>query len=347
MKSQMKVAVMNAKRNVSIEMYDKPSPKAGEVLIKIEVVGVCGSDLHYYSEGKIGDLLVQTPFILGHEAAGTIVEVGSGVENVSVGDRVAIEAGIPCGNCEFCRQGKYNLCPDVRFLATPPIDGVFAEYAAYPAQWVYKLPDSMTSTEGVLIEPLAVGMHSSAIAEASVGQTAFIFGCGCIGLVTLLALKSRGVSKVYMCDLIPIRMQKALELGAERVFDVRKDDVVAQMLDITKGRGVDCVFEMTGAKSAVQQTVKIIKKGGNIVLVGLGADSEIPFNFGQLIWNEAQIRTCFRYRSIYPLAIEAVSSKLIPVSKIVSDTCKLDDISAALEYHVEHKNDIIKMVIEM
>lgn len=347
MEKQMRVAVMNGKQDVSIELRPVPVPGAGEVLIRIQTVGVCGSDLHYYAEGKIGDIPVQTPFVLGHEIAGTIVALGEGVQGLQTGDLVAVEPGIPCGTCEMCRSGQYNLCPEMRFLATPPYDGAFSEYLAYPAKWVFRLPEGMTATQGALIEPLAVGMHAAQLAEASLGQSAFIFGCGCIGLVTLLALRSRGVSEIYMCDVIERRMEKAMELGATAVFDSRKCDVAQEILRLTDGRGVDCVFEMTGNHNALMQTVDVACKGGVIVLVGLGPQSVMPFNFEKLIWNQVQIRPCFRYKNIYPKAIRAISSGMIHVVDIVSDRVRLEEVPEALKYHLAHKSDIIKMIVEM
>jgi len=347
MSEKMKAAVMNGRQDVSIETRDIPGIRDSEVLIRIQSVGICGSDLHYYAEGKIGEAEVCTPFVLGHEAAGIIEATGKDVGGLAVGDLVAVEAGIPCGECEYCRQGSYNICPDMQFLATPPVDGVFAEYAAYQAKWVFKLPESMTAAEGAMIEPLAVGMHAAEIGEATLGDTAFIFGCGCIGLVTLLALKSRGVSEIYMCDMIPGRIQKAYELGATKVFHAVEDNIEEELKEITKGRGVDSVYEMTGAKSSLQMTVGVVKKGGIIVLVGLGAESVIPFDFGRLIWNEVQIRTCFRYKNLYPKAIRAIDSGRIDVSCVISDVVRLDEVPAALKYHMENKAAVIKMIVEM
>lgn len=347
MKEMMRVAVMNAKQDVSIEPRPIPAPKANEVLIRISTAGVCGSDLHYYADGKIGDIPVQTPFVLGHEIAGTIVALGSNVQGLREGQLVAVEPGIPCSKCEMCRSGHYNLCPEMRFLATPPYDGAFSEYLAYPAEWVFALPEGMNAAQGALIEPLAVGMHAAQLAGASVGQSAFIFGCGCIGLMTLLALRSRGVTEIYMCDVIEKRMQKALELGATAVFDSRICNPAEEILHRTNGRGVDCVFEITGNAAALMQTVDVACKGGVIVLVGLGPQSVMPFNFEKLIWNQVQIRPCFRYKNIYPRAIRAISGGAIDVETVVSDRVTLQHLPEALKYHLEHKNEIIKMIVEM
>ncbi len=343
----MKVAVMHGKQNVSIETHPIPEPKLGEVLIHVEAAGVCGSDLHYYAEGKIGEMEVQTPFILGHEIAGRVVCCGEGVTEFSGGELVAIEPGLPCGECEMCRTGHYNLCPDMRFLATPPYNGAFAEYMVYPAKWVYRLPENMTAVQGALIEPLAVGMHAAQLSGAELGDSALILGCGCIGLMALLALKSRGVAQIYMADILEKRMDKARELGASAVFDASDPQITEKILSLTHGRGVDSVFEMTGSASALMQTVRFVRKGGSIVLVGLGSQAVMPFDFEKLIWNEVQIRPCFRYKNIYPKAIRAISNGLIHLDSMVSDRVRLEDTPEALKYHLENKAMITKMIIEM
>lgn len=347
MEKMMKVAVMHGKQDVAMEQRPVPSPKRGEVLIRIQTVGICGSDLHYYTEGKIGDVEVQMPFILGHEVAGVIEELGEDVRDLRVGDLVAVEAGLPCGTCEFCRSGHYNLCEKMRFLATPPVDGAFSEYLAYPADWVYRMPENLTAAEGALIEPLAVGLHAAEIAGTQLGDTAFIFGCGCIGLITLLALRSRGVSQIYMSDVLEARMEKARELGATRVFDAGSENVTERVMEMTGGRGVDSVYEMTGAKPCLMQTVDVARKGGVIVLVGLGPESVMPFNFEKLIWKQVQIRPCFRYQNIYPKAIRALAGGLINVNQIISDRVKLEEVPEALRYHIQKKNSITKMIVEM
>ena len=170
-----------------------PTPKDDEVLVKLEYVGICGSDMHYYESGAIGDFIVKPPFVLGHEPGGVVVEVGKNVHHLKVGDRVALEPGKTCGHCEYCREGKYNLCPDVVFFATPPVDGVFQEYVAHEAGLCFKLPDNVSTLEGALIEPLAVGFHAANQGGAHIGQTAVVMGSGCIGLVSMMALKAEGV----------------------------------------------------------------------------------------------------------------------------------------------------------
>ena len=210
MEGTMKTAVMTDIMQAEIQERPIPQPKDDEVLVKVEYVGICGSDLHYYESGRIGDFVVKPPFVLGHEAGGTVVEVGANVKNLKVGDRVAMEPGKTCGQCEFCKSGKYNLCEDVVFFATPPVDGVFQEYVAHEAGLCFKLPDNVSTLEGALIEPLAVGMHAARQGEAKLGQTAVVTGAGCIGLVTLLSLKAMGVTKVIVVDVMETRLQNAL-----------------------------------------------------------------------------------------------------------------------------------------
>ena len=186
MEGKMKVAVMNGIGKMGYTTRDIPTPKDDEVLVKLEYVGICGSDMHYYETGAIGHYVVEPPFVLGHEPGGTVVEVGKKVTHLQVGDRVALEPGKTCGHCKFCREGKYNLCPDVVFFATPPVDGVFQEYVAHEAALCFKLPDNVSTLEGALIEPLAVGFHAANQGGAHAGQTAVVMGAGCIGLMSMM-----------------------------------------------------------------------------------------------------------------------------------------------------------------
>ena len=225
MEGKMKVAVMEGIGKMGFEERSIPVPKADEVLVKLDYVGICGSDLHYYETGAIGDYVVEPPFVLGHEPGGVVVEVGADVKHLQVGDRVALEPGKTCGHCEFCKQGKYNLCPDVIFFATPPVDGVFQEYVAHEADLCFKLPENVSTLEGALTEPLAVGFHAAIQGDAHLGQKAVVMGAGCIGLVSMMALKARGVSEVYVVDIMEKRLEKALELGADGVINGAKEDL--------------------------------------------------------------------------------------------------------------------------
>lgn len=346
MKKEMRAAVMTKVGVISTEKRKIPVPKENEILVKIKHVGICGSDLHYYEHGRIGSFIVNSPIVLGHECAGEVVEAGSRVMGIKQGDTVALEPGYTCGKCEFCKTGRYNLCPDVVFMATPPYDGAFTEYIAYPADMAFKLPDGMGTVEGALIEPLAVGFHAASQGGARIGQSAAILGAGCIGLVTMMTLRAMGVTEIYMSDIMPKRLEKAKELGASAVYKADSVDVAKSINEATGGRGVDMVFETAGSRAATQQTVELVSRGGRIVLVGVAPDATFPFDFGQLISKEAGINTVFRYRNMYPPAIKAVAKGLIPLGNIVTDVFKFNEIDKAMKYSIENKKDVVKGVIE-
>lgn len=343
----MKTAVMTDLKKVELQERPIPVPKDDEVLVKIEYVGICGSDLHYFEAGRIGDFVVDGPLVLGHEAAGTVVEVGAGVKHLQVGDRVALEPGKTCGQCEFCKQGKYNLCKDVVFFATPPVDGVFQEYVAHEAALCFKLPDNVSTEEGALIEPLAVGMHAANQGDAHLGQTAVVTGAGCIGLVTLLSLKARGVSRVIVVDIMDKRLEKAKELGADMVINGKDEDTVARIMELTNGRGFDLGIETAGSQITASQLIKGANKGATIVFVGYSASGEMTLPIGMALDKELTFKTIFRYRNIYPMAIDAVATGKINIKNIVTDYFELDDIQNALMTCVENKADIVKGVVKI
>ena len=347
MEGKMKTAVMLGIGKMGFEERDIPQPKDNEVLVQLEYVGICGSDLHYYETGAIGDYVVKPPFVLGHEPGGTVVEVGKNVKHLKAGDRVALEPGRTCGHCEFCKEGKYNLCPDVVFFATPPVDGVFQEYVAHEADLCFKLPDNVSTLEGALIEPLAVGFHAAIQGDAHLGQKAVVMGAGCIGLVSMMALKARGVSEVYVVDIMEKRLEKALELGAAGVINGAKEDVVQKVNEITNGRGMDLVIETAGTEITTRQAIQIARKGSNIVLVGYSKTGEMTLPMSLVLDKELTFKTVFRYRHIYPMAIEAVAAGKVDLKGIVTDIFPLDEAQKAMYYSVNNKADIVKGVIKV
>ncbi len=347
MEGKMKVAVMLGLEKMGFEQRDIPTPKDDEVLVKLEYVGICGSDLHYYESGAIGEFVVKPPFVLGHEPGGTVVEVGKNVKHLKVGDRVALEPGKTCGHCEFCKTGRYNLCPDVVFFATPPVDGVFQEYVAHEADLCFKLPDQVSTMEGALIEPLAVGFHAAMQGGARAGQTAVVMGAGCIGLVTMMALKAMGVSKVYVVDILQKRLDKALELGTDGVINGSQQDAVEAVRKLTEGKGCDLAIETAGTQITTVQTIHMTKKGATIVLVGYSASGEMTLPISLALDKELTFKTVFRYRHIYPMAIEAVASGKVNLKGIVTNLFTLDEIQQAMDYSIHNKADIVKAVIKI
>lgn len=347
MKKMMKVAVMNGIGKMGFVEREVPQPADNEVLVKLEYVGICGSDMHYYETGRIGDYVVEPPFVLGHEPGGVVVEVGKDVKHLKVGDRVALEPGKTCGHCEFCKEGKYNLCPDVVFFATPPVDGVFQEYVAHEATLCFKLPDNVDTMEGALIEPLAVGFHAANQGGAHAGQTAVVFGAGCIGLVSMMALKAEGVSKVYVVDIMQKRLDKAMELGATEVINSMDTDVMAEIARLTEGKGADLIIETAGMEITTRQAIHIAKKGATIVLVGYSKTGEMTLPLSLALDKELTFKTVFRYRHIYPMAIEAVASGKVNLKGIVSNVFDFDDIQNAMDKSISDKANIVKSVVKI
>lgn len=267
--------------------------------------------------------------------------------HLKIGDKVALEPGKTCGHCEFCKTGRYNLCPEVEFFATPPYDGVFQEYAAHRADLCFKLPENVSTMEGALIEPLAVGFHASNQGGAHLGQTAVVMGAGCIGLVTMMALRAEGVDKIYVVDVIEKRLQKAKELGATEVINGKEKDAVEEVLRLTGGAGSDLVLETAGTDITANQAVRMAKKGSTIVMVGYSASGEITLPMSLALDKELCFKTVFRYRHIYPMAIEAVASGKVDIKGIVTNVFELDEIADGLEQCVKNKAEIVKAVIKI
>ena len=347
MQGKMKVAIMTDIGKIEYTQRDIPTPKPDEVLVQLAYVGICGSDMHYFEHGGIGDFKVSPPFVLGHEPSGVVAEVGADVEHLKKGDRVTLEPGKTCGLCEFCKTGRYNLCPDVIFFATPPVDGIFQEYTAHQADLCFKIPDHVGLKEASMIEPLAVGFHAAMQGGAKVGQTAVVTGAGAIGLVSLLALKAMGVTQVYVIDVLDNRLERAAELGATAVINGMKEDVVKKVMELTNGAGFDLGIETSGAQPATVQLIKATKKGGTIVLVGYSASGEMTLPVSDLLNKEITIKTVFRYRHIYPLAIEAVAAGNVDVKKLISHHFEFDDLQNAMDRSIKEKNEIVKSVVRI
>lgn len=330
-------------RNMMFGEAGMPAVRDHEVLIRMKVCGVCGSDVHFYEHGE-PEFPDVYPFILGHEGAGEVVRVGAAVGTLAVGDRVAIEPGIPCRTCEWCTGGRYNLCPDVVFPSAPRAHGILRDYVSHPAEMCFRLPDSMSYEDGALIEPLAVAMTAAREAGARIGQSAAILGSGCIGLVTLLALRAMGLSKITLVDLHDIRLDKARELGASATVNARETDPVAEVVRLHDGIGPDLVFETAGSTVAASQTVRMVKRGGTVMIVG-NVTGETPLDLQLMTNKQVTLKTNFRYSNIYPTTIDAIASGRIDVKSIVSRRYPLRDAPKAFEDCISEKATMVKAVI--
>ncbi|MBS6396723.1 MAG: NAD(P)-dependent alcohol dehydrogenase [Clostridiales bacterium] len=346
----MKNRVMRMPEKGRLVEVEEEMPKAseGQVVVRIEYCGICGSDMHFFQNGAIGTRKAPADFILGHECAGTVMETGKAVKTLKVGDRVALEPGIPCGKCEFCRTGKYNLCADVRFMAAamPPTDGAIREYIAYPEEWCFKLPDNVSTLEGCMIEPLAVGMHAASRGGVALGKTVGIIGVGTIGFMTMLACKAMGAGKIIVSDALPNRLEIAKKFGADMVINAKEEDTEQRILEETNGLGCDVVFEAAGSPYTLAATWKYVKRGGVIVNVG-NAGGEVPYLFGELARKEADIRHVWRYRHIYPKAIEAVSKGVINLKDIDPTIFPFEKAQDAFAFAFEQRSRVLKTVIQI
>lgn|SRR5699024_1369863 len=339
----MDAAVLNKPMDLEFKKIDIPKPKADEVLIKVHCIGVCGSDIHYYEHGEIGRFKVEEPLILGHELAGDIIKVGSEVKGLEIHDRVAVEPGVACGKCDFCKKGRYNLCPEVSFMATPPVDGAWAEYVTVRSDFVFKLPETMSYEEGALIEPLSVGLHAMNRGKVTPADTILVTGLGPIGLLAIQAAKMNGVTEIYASDTIPMRRKIAKESGAIATIDPANTDVQEQINSLTKGKGVDVIIETSGNSIAVSDSVHTINRGGRIVFVGMPTASEIPINITQIVDSEIDVYGVFRYVNTYPTAIQA--SNNADIQKIITHKYALSDIYQAIETARLEKDKSVKIMI--
>ena len=338
----MKITAMYLEKPGKIipRKIDMPEIKKDEVLVKIKAVGVCGSDVHYYDKGKIGSFIVKRPLILGHECSGEIVEVGEEVKNLQIGDKVALEPGIPCRRCIYCKTGRYNLCPEIKFMATPPVNGAFVEYVAHPADFVFKLPENVSYEEATLFEPLAVGLYSVVRAKVGFGGKILILGAGPIGLSTLQAAINIGGGRITVADIYDFRLEKAKELGADELINPRQTNALDKL-----GSSFDYVFETAGSVVTTQQTVKLAKNGGKVILVGLPAQEEIEFNTNQIITKELDVLGIFRYANMYPKAIRLAEKGQVNLKTVISKKFSFSQTEEALKFARDNKESSIKTVV--
>ena len=324
-----------------------PVPKADEVLIQVEYVGICGSDVHSFESG---------PFIppsdpdqkigLGHECAGTVVYVGADVTRFKPGDRVCIEPGVPCGTCRYCREGRYNLCPHMDFMATQPnYRGALTNYLCHPESFTYHLPESMSMMEGALVEPAAVGIHAAMLAGVKPGTRVAILGAGCIGLMTLQACRQMGASDILVSDILSKRLEMAKELGAAVVVNGMEEDAVAACKNAFSGENADIVFETAGSPITAKQALAMVARGGKILVVGT-IPGETPVNFLS-INREVTIQTSFRYANCFSATIDAIASGRFDVKTMVTHEYSYEDSQRAFEESVNRKCEIIKGVIKI
>ncbi len=341
----MRTAVLVEPHEFELQDRPRPSPGPDDVLVAVSDVGICGSDVHYYEHGRIGDYVVEDPLVLGHESAGTVVETGDNVTALDPGDRVTLEPGVPCRRCAHCKRGDYHLCEDVRFMATPPHDGAFAEFVSWPADYAYELPEGVSTTEGALCEPLSVGIHACRRGDVGTGDTVLVAGAGPIGLLVMEAARASGATDVVVTDVVPEKLAFARERGADLAVDVGNDELTAAVDEHTDGVGVDVVVEASGAVPSIQSTVDIVRRGGTVVLVGLASEATVPFDVLDIIDNEIDVLGSFRYRNTYPAAIDLLADGAVDVEGLVGFESPLEDIDDAFRRAMEP--DVVKGMVRL
>lgn len=330
-----------ALRDIDIEESLGPD----DIRIKIHTVGICGSDVHYYQHGAIGPFVVKEPMVLGHEASGTIIEVGKRVKHLKMGDRVCMEPGIPDPNSKATMLGIYNLDPAVRFWATPPVHGCLRETVIHPAMFAFKLPENVSYSEGAMVEPLSVGLQAARKARIKPGDVALVTGAGTIGLVTAMAALAGGCSKVIITDIIQQKLDLASRFGMVPV-NVTKQNLNHIVSGMTDGWGVDVVFEASGSEAAVSKVFEPLCPGGRVVFIGIPV-SPVPIDIVSAQAKEARIETIFRYAHTYPRALALMESGKINVKPLITERYKFKDSIEAFEYAANPKPTTVKVVIEL
>ncbi|HKJ84841.1 MAG TPA: NAD(P)-dependent alcohol dehydrogenase [Spirochaetia bacterium] len=343
----MEALVLERKGEIALRDVPLEEPLGPrDVRVALRNVGVCGSDVHYYTHGAIGPFIVREPMILGHEASGVVVEAGGEVTGLAPGDRVCMEPGIPDPRSRASRLGMYNLDPSVRFWATPPIHGVTRPTVVHPAEFTFKLPDNVSLQAGAMVEPLAVGMHAANKAGIAPGDVAVVIGAGTIGLVTIMSALAGGCSEVIALDVKQPKLDIAATLGAVRTVNVRDADPEEVVREVTGGWGVDIVFEASGAPPAMGTALELLRPGGRLIAIGMPLEP-VPYDLVAAQAKEVRMETIFRYANVYGRAVKLLGSGAINLDPLVTETYPFEKGREAYEYAVEPAETSVKIQIEM
>lgn len=343
----MKALVLESKQKLSLRDFPiKETVGPYDVKIKIKACGICGSDVHYYMEGGIGDFVVRKPMILGHEAAGEIIEIGDQVKDFKIGDRVCMEPGIPNMQAPEVLEGNYHLDPDIVFWATPPVHGCLRETVVHPARFCFKLPEGMSYPEGAMMEPLATGIEAAKKAHIKPGDVALVVGCGTIGMMCAISALAGGCSKVFISDV----KQEKLDIAGtyENIIPINsaKTNLTDYIMKETNGRGCDIVFEASGSPHVYPDFVKNTKRGGTVVVVGM-MNGTVPVNMSWIQVHGLSIETLFRYTNTFGRAVALVNAGKIDVKRLISKTFKFDQSIEAYEYAAAGHPDVVKVMIDL
>jgi L-iditol 2-dehydrogenase len=340
----MKAAFLEKAGLLFLEEVARPVCPEEMVLVHVKEIGVCGSDLHYFNEGRIGDHIVTSPHILGHEAAGIVVEVGKRARGFSIGDRVSIEPGVPCMACEHCREGHYNLCADVHFTGAPPYQGMFCELHVHDPRFVYRIPDSVSFTQAALAEPLSVAHNAVRRAGLVPGETALIIGAGPIGFSCIEMARVAGASRVIASEPVAFRRDVALKVGADHALDPAAGSLPDFVRELTDGRMCDCVFEASGSDEGIADALRCVRRGGRVVYIGMGKEM-VGIPHADILKREITISGIYRYVNDFRPVIDLLSAGKLDAEIWVSHRFPLDRIREAFEVANDPAAKALKVMV--
>ncbi len=343
----MKAMLVHGPRDVRLAELPRPEPGPGEVLVRVKVVGICGSDTHSYLYGEIGGTAIEQPLVLGHELSGVVETLGPGVAGPAVGTPVAVDPSISCGRCELCLEGDPHLCRENRFFGVYPWHGGFREYLAHPAELVYPLPEGMTFDEGALLEPMGIALYVAQLADYRLGDRVAVLGSGPIGLLSIQMARLAGAAEITATDLVVPRLGAARRLGADMAWNAASDDVVARIMASTGGRGVDVAIEASGAIEAVEQAMEVCRPGGTVVLVGIPAEDRVTFKASVARRKGLTIKYDRRMKHTYARCMALARGGRVNLAALATHHFPLERLAEALETAIARRDGVLKAMVEV
>jgi L-iditol 2-dehydrogenase len=341
----MMTAELIAPRQFRLLEQEIADPAPGEIQVRVDAVGVCGSDLHSYCEGAVGDTPAVYPMVLGHEPAGTVVRMGAGVAGWSVGDRAALEPALYCYHCESCRAGRYNVCANIRFLSTVGNPGFFRQFVNLPPASLLAIPPGLSMELAALVEPLAVALHSLILAAPQVGETVAVFGAGPIGLLTIAALKVAGAGRIWAVEPLAHRRDLALHMGADATVDPTTLDPVRQIAADTGQRGVDCAIDCAAVEQTINQAIRAVRHAGRVALTGIHSGVLVPFDTSHMRRKEVTLFNVRRSNGECPAALELLVKRTEWFAPLVTHSRPLESIGEAFAIAGGYSDGVGKMMV--
>ena len=345
MAAKMKAAFLHAPRDLRLEEAEIPELRPDGVLIEVKANGICGSDIHFYEDGRLGPFVVDRPYIPGHESSGVVKKVGGEVDGLKPGDKVVPEPGIPCRRCAICKSGRYNLCPEGYFLSAPPVNGTFGEYVAVPWDFAHKVPESVSFEEAALVEPVAVAVHACNRAGLTPGDEVVILGAGPIGLAILMVARTMGAGRAVVVDLLENRLELAKKLGAAAVVNASSEDVASAVAGATGGGGPRIAFDAAGSTVTSALTVDVVGPGGKAVLVGWPGEKRFAYPVERILELEMEVLGVRRYANVFPAAISLIADGRVDADALITHRFPFEKVVEAFQFVAGNKDKVVKAVV--